>query len=253
MGGRNFAWGGAEYGPGPALAFAVPNVGAQIEYYLTGVPPAFLPFLPPLPPGTPSDDQLFVVQAGNNDLIPPGAPTSPDDLVENVLDHVTTLAEAGARHFLVLGSVVVDTVPGLNPPLDAALFFPETPTDAAIEEILTNARIFNRTLHRALFRLERRFKRDYDEPVTITYANLARAGRIVSRRPALFGIDEVATPALNAGPFPPTCFCGGTVADDPDRFFYFDIVHPTATVHEIYGELALAKLKWKLVWARRHH
>ncbi|MDH3840297.1 MAG: hypothetical protein OEU33_07345 [Chromatiales bacterium] len=75
----------------------------------------------------------------------------------------------------------------------------------------------------------------------------------MNRRPALFGIDEVATPALNAGPFPPTCFCGGTVADDPDRFFYFDIVHPTATVHEIYGELALAKLKWKLVWASRHH
>jgi len=252
VGGLNFAWGGAEYGPGPAANGGVPNVGAQIDYYLTGTPPAFLPFLPPLPPASPSSDQLFIVQAGNNDLIPPGPPADPETLVDFAVQHISTLAAEGARHFLVPSSLVddTDTKPGLNPPLDRALFGPEGPAPGQVEDIIERATQFNRLLHRELFRLERRLNREYDEPVTITYVNLSLVGHIVSRWPSVFGIDNIDQPALDAGFFPPTCFCGGKVADHPNRFFYFDIVHPTATVHAIYGEAALRKLRWKLALAR---
>lgn len=239
MGGTNYAWGGAEYGPGLALT-GVPNVGAQIQDYLSRG-------------GIPSDDQLFIVQAANNDLIPPGAPADPQVLADFAVEHISTLATAGARHFLVSSSLVNDTgkQPGLNPPLDQALFGPDGPADGVVEDILKRADRVNRLLRRELFRLERELKRKYREPVTITYVDLARVGRIISRRPAFFGIDDISTPALDAGPFPPTCFCGGFVAPDADRFFYFDIVHPTATVHEIYGKAALVKLKWKLFLASR--
>ena len=63
LGGKNYAWGGAEYGPGFAADLGVPNVGTQILQFLST--------------NTPAADQLFVIQAGNNDFIPPGEPADP--------------------------------------------------------------------------------------------------------------------------------------------------------------------------------
>lgn len=258
-GGLNYAFGGAEYGSGFS-ATGTPNVGTQIDWYLSGIPP--FPFLPVSPPGVPSNDQLFVINGANNDFIPPGPPADPRELADTVVDHITTLAAAGARHFLVPSSVVDETRPGLNPPLDAALFFPETPTAEAKQEILDSVRRFNRRLSFKLFRLERALNREYDEPVTITVLNLALAQDFILRRPWFFGIENVTDPALVFPPpeslppgVGPTCFCVGAVPPgvDPELYFYFDIVHPTARVHEIFGYLALLNVRWKLALASRRY
>ncbi|MEE4173655.1 MAG: SGNH/GDSL hydrolase family protein [Xanthomonadales bacterium] len=255
QGGLNYAWGGAEYGPGFSQT-GVPNVGTQIDWYLTGVPP--FPFLPPQAPGTPSGDQLFVINSGNNDLIPPGPPADPRALAESVVEHVSTLAAAGARHFLVLPSLVDETTPGLNPPLDEALFG-EVPPAGAVDVIVENAERFNRLLRVKMLRLERQLERALDEPVTITYPNFALAQEIILRRPAWFGFENVSTPAVFVPddlppPLGPTCFCIGVVPPgvDPDRYYYFDIVHPTARAHEIFGHLALLNIEWKFAQAHRH-
>lgn len=228
MGGSNYAWGGANFGPGFSET-GVPNVGSQIDQYLFT--------------NSPTDDQLFILQAGNNDFIPPGAPADANALVDIVIDHVSTLAAAGARHFMVPTSDIRSNTPGLNPPLNQALFGPEL-SDEAIAEVLAQSKRFNRLLRYRLSKLERQLNRTYDG-VTISYLNISLAGRLISKRPRVFGIDDVSTPALTSN-FSPVCFCEGVVAEDEERYFFFDIVHPTATVHEVYGELALLTVTWKL-------
>ena len=52
-------------------------------------------------------------------------------------------------------------------------------------------------------------------------------------------------PALTSF-FDPLCFCEGSVAGNAEQFFFFDIVHPTATVHAVYGELARLNVSLKL-------
>ena len=47
--------------------------------------------------------------------------------------------------------------------------------------------------------------------------------------------------------------CRGVAAEDANSYFYFDIVHPTATVHEVIGEQALRALSWKLALADRRN
>lgn len=239
LGGGNYAWGGAETGPGFALFGGVPNVGTQIEAYLAM--------------HTPGEDQLFIVQGGNNDLIPPGAPADPEVMVANVVDHVSILAAAGARHFLVPTTIVTDTVPGLNPPLSDYLFPPDIVSPealpAVIADILERNRRFNRLLRQGLHKLEKELSGLYGA-VTISHVNLAITTRLMNNAPSLFGLTDVTSPAVTSY-FDPTCFCEGVAAEDANSYFYFDIVHPTATVHEVIGEQALKVLTWKLALAGR--
>jgi phospholipase/lecithinase/hemolysin len=239
LGGSNYAWGGAETGPGFAQFGGVPNIGTQIEAYLAL--------------HTPGEDQLFVIQGGNNDLIPPGLPEDPEVMVGNVIDHVSRLAAVGARHFLVPTTVITETVPGLNPPLSDYLFppdiIPPEALPAVIADILERNRRFSRLLRQDMHKLEKALNDQYGE-VTISFVNLVITTRLMSNAPFLFGLTDVSSPAVTSF-FDPTCFCEGVAAENADEYFYFDIVHPTATVHEVIGELALKTLTWKLALAER--
>lgn len=225
LGGNNYAWGGAEGGAGFAAASGVPNVGTQISDYLSGKEP--------------TADQLFIIQAGNNDFIPPGEPVDPAALVADMVGHVTRLSSFGARQFMVLTSDIQSHTPGLNPPLDEALFG-MAPERGAIDDVLDRVKRYNRMLRKAMMEIERELS-DETMTVSITLVNTSLTGRVVLQIPGRFGLDNVTTPALTSF-FNPLCFCEGVVADDADRYFYFDIVHPSATVHELYGELALKSL-----------
>jgi 3-phytase len=228
-GGNNYAWGGAELGPGFALFGGVPNVGLQVEQFLAT--------------RSPEADQLFVIQGGNNDLIPPGAPADPTTLVDWVESYVRALADRGARHFLIPNSIILENTPGLNPPLDQFLFGPGDHS-AAVAEIIEAGRTFNRLLKKRMMQLEKELAETH-EGLTITQPAFGLAGRIVSLTGQRFGIDNVTEPALTAS-FNPACFCEGVVAEEPDRFYYFDIVHPGAVVHEQLGELAAMDVAWRL-------
>ena len=87
IGGTNYAWGGAETGPGLST-YGTFNVGMQIEQFLDNR-------------GGFTGDELIIVEAGSNDLILKEPPAKSADIVRNLSEHIAVLAAAGGEKFLV--------------------------------------------------------------------------------------------------------------------------------------------------------
>jgi phospholipase/lecithinase/hemolysin len=87
IGGANYAWGGAETGPGLSTHGTF-NVGMQIEQFLEDR-------------GGFTGDELIIVEAGSNDLIFRDPPAKSADIVRNLSEHIAVLAAAGGETFLV--------------------------------------------------------------------------------------------------------------------------------------------------------
>ena len=87
--GQDYAYADAEtglgFGPTAIPGLTVPNIGTQINSYLSD--------------NTPDSSQLFVVWGGANDFF--YGQTDPNVPVSNLKDDITTLANAGAKEFLV--------------------------------------------------------------------------------------------------------------------------------------------------------
>ncbi|WP_278070639.1 autotransporter domain-containing protein [Brevundimonas sanguinis] len=62
----------------------------------------------------------------------------------------------------------------------------------------------------------------------IIMMDLFKVGDVISGNPSAFGVSNVTQP----------CFNGVTVCSNPDSYFYFDGVHPTAKGHEVIARLA---------------
>ena len=235
LGGNNYAFGGAEMGPGLAELIMVPNVGTQIDIHLARQ--AQLGQLP-----LPADTLFIVSSGGGNNLIPPGLSQEPEVIVGYIEDHVTTLAEAGARHFLVTNFFDIEKAPFMEPLFVSPSWLPPgIQTQEVADDILARADEVNRRLRGALPRLERHLDRKFGG-VTISLVDMFTTTKVISKAPQLFGIENTTETALTP-PFP-ACFCTGFLEPgvDPDRYLWFDEIHPTARVHEILGELAAGSL-----------
>lgn len=62
----------------------------------------------------------------------------------------------------------------------------------------------------------------------IILMDLFKVGDVIAGNPSAFGVSNVTQP----------CFNGVTVCSNPDSYFYFDGVHPTAKGHEVIARLA---------------
>lgn len=62
----------------------------------------------------------------------------------------------------------------------------------------------------------------------IILMDLFKIGDVIANNPGAFGVGNVTQP----------CFNGVTVCADPNNYFYFDGVHPTATGHALIARLA---------------
>ncbi|MCO8028608.1 autotransporter domain-containing protein [Brevundimonas diminuta] len=62
----------------------------------------------------------------------------------------------------------------------------------------------------------------------IILMDLFKVGDVISGNPSAFGVSNVTQPSFN----------GVTVCSNPDTYFYFDGVHPTAKGHEVIARLA---------------
>ena len=235
FGGNNFAFGGAEVGPGGSFLYGLPNLGVQIDWYLTGIAP--YPGVPPRPPADLSGEQLLIVASGGgNHIVPPGPPQEPKAIIAFIEEHITTLAEAGGRNFLVPNFFPLDDAPFLTPGLlNPALYPPAIQTDADREAIVATGEETSRLLRPALRRLEARLNREFGD-VTIVFLDKYLISRFITRAPHLFGIEDTTGQALTP-PFP-GCFCTGIEAENPNAFFWYDSLHPTATVQRVWGDLA---------------
>jgi phospholipase/lecithinase/hemolysin len=196
-GGRNYAYAGARTGPGFVFG-SRPNLGEQIASYLTG--------------NTPRADQLFVVWGGANDIIL-GGQSNPSVPVSNLSNHISTLAQAGARRFLVGNYPLLgDTPRGLGLP-------------AAGRQAWNDVTLgYNSLLEAERTRLQSSLG------VTIARIDVFTLFEQIRANPAAFGFTNITRGALNDG------------VQTGQGYLFWDDLHPTAAFHGLIADRAAQAL-----------
>jgi phospholipase/lecithinase/hemolysin len=237
QGGTNFAYGGARTGLGGA-AGATTGIFGQLAAWNGG---AFGTSLS----RAADPNALYVLMAGANDLrdartANPGSTTADQvaraeavgRTVGNIANAMGLLALSGARHFMV------STLPDLGKTPEAAFLG----TIAASTE-LTLA--FNRELAAATETLELFFQvsRHVDLDIrTLDFYGLTEDiyADATTNNGARYGITNVTTPCIKAGPFSQQFFAPDAVGTACDVSAFSDPLHPTAAFHELLGQLAVS-------------
>ena len=193
--GKDYAYGGVHTGSGTTrlVIFNFPNIGTQIGNYLSS--------------NTPASNGLFVVWGGGNDFI--DGQTDPSVPVNNIVQHVTALANAGAK------TVIVPNLPALG----------EIPRfrGTANESTMNNlSGQFNSMLKTSLTTLSTTFNIHIDQLDVANFFSSAIAN------PSAYGFTNVTTPADN----------NGTVVSNPDQYLFWDDIHPTRVGHQLLANVA---------------
>ncbi|MGK7951779.1 MAG: phytase [Xenococcaceae cyanobacterium] len=208
-GGNNYAVAGAQTGEGTAefglfdalpQPIEVPNVGQQVDFYLAG--------------NTPAATDLFYIFAGGNDFINAllegeTLPTSAE-IVANITNDITELAEAGAKSFIVPNLPNVGDIPLFLGQLEAQALL-----NAATED-------FNQLLDTELDEIAEELNITIIEPDINTIVDNIRDN------PADFGLTNTTDGVLNLENL--------SLQGNPEEFFYWDIIHPTATANDLIAE-----------------
>jgi phospholipase/lecithinase/hemolysin len=203
LGGTNYAFAGAETGPGlnqPSPGVFVPNIGMQIAQYLGS--------------NTPKPGQLFVVWGGANDFL--DGQLNPAVPVANLVTDITTLANAGAKTFLVPNLPLLGNTPlGLSLP----------PAQQQGLNALTSA--FDTQLAQALTQLQTSLG------ITIDRLDALGLFNAIEANPAAFGFTDVTDQAKSGG-----IGVTGSVVSNPNQYLWWDPIHPTAPAHQLLGDRA---------------
>ncbi|WP_146149906.1 SGNH/GDSL hydrolase family protein, partial [Chroococcidiopsis sp. CCALA 051] len=155
-----------------------------------------------------------VIWVGANDYLGGGV-TDPFVPVNNITSAVSTLAERGARHILVVN------LPDLGR-------IPATRNNQEIANTLNALTQFHNTgLAATLQVLD---KRTNTNIVSVDVNSLFR--RAIAN-PSEFGLTNVTD----------TCLTQTSVCSNPNEYLFWDNLHPTTGVHALVGELALSSLK----------
>ncbi|MDZ4872598.1 MAG: Phosphatidylcholine-sterol acyltransferase [Chroococcidiopsis cubana SAG 39.79] len=203
----NYAFGGATTGknnttaPLPPNTPPLPGLQQQLENFKARHPKA-------------DRRALYVIWVGANDYLGGGV-TDPFVPVNNITSAVSTLAERGARHILVVN------LPDLGR-------IPATRNNQEIANTLNALTQFHNTgLAATLQVLD---KRTNTNIVSVDVNSLFR--RAIAN-PSEFGLTNVTD----------TCLTRTSVCSNPNEYLFWDNLHPTTGVHALVGELALSSLK----------
>ena len=215
LGGRNYAYGGAETGLGNYFRVS-PDVPPAINALFSGVPP--FPATGTLAQvqgfgGTISPQGLTVLWAGPNDFFTapflgqnPALAIGP--ALDNLSQSVGLLYAAGAR------TILMPDMPNLG-----ATPFALSTGNAAGLTALTVA--FNTFLDQMIDQLNLALP----GLTIIEFDTFGLLGSVIAN-PAAFGFTNVTDP----------CFNGIAVCANPDQYLFWDLVHPTASAHRILGD-----------------
>lgn len=158
---------------------------------------------------------LYVLWAGANDYLQ-GAGSAVAS-VQNILDAIRTLSDAGAKRLLVAN------LPNLGQ-------LPATSSGANSAKLVSLTQTHNQELRRALKQLGQQSEL---EMMTLDAYALYEAA---SSSPAQFGFTNVTT----------ACLSGTGVCGNPDQFLFWDGIHPTTAAHRILGQQAFAAIEARL-------
>ena len=197
LGGSNYAWAGAATGDGLAPP-GVPNTGLQISTYLAS--------------NTPGATQLFTLWAGANDFLGYGQ-TNPSIPVSNIGGEITTLANAGAKFFMVPNLPLLGDLPLTNT-------LPQSQRDALNQ--LTSS--FDSLLHSELSQLRQSLG------ITIYEPDIKSFAENVIANPAQYGFTNVTTSALGDGVL------------SGQGYLFWDSIHPTTDGHQLLAGVAAASM-----------
>lgn len=207
----NFAVGGSSTGFGfkapPDGIFetppgtVIPTVGVQIDTYLATV-------------GGAAPGQLTVLWAGANDLLTLHLPGS---IVDNIEQHIRTLAASGSNEFLVPGQSRIGSTPAVR---------------GTLQGFILNifATYFNYRLNQRLDALE------VELGITVHRLDTYTPNLLALIFPSLFGLTNTTNAALadiQSGVITPA---------EGATYLYWDVIHPTSTVHQTLAASALQVL-----------
>jgi thermolabile hemolysin len=209
-GGDNFAYGGAKTtGTGGFEGLFIRDIDEQVTQFLNArtVDPA----------------ALFVVFAGSNDLIQ--GQTNMSVPVNRLTTDLNRLIAAGAREFLVPNLPLLGFTPRFN---DSA---------ALAEQYNARTQQFNTALGASLDALA-------SGNLDLTFHRLDVSALFAEAiaTPHLFGLTNVvdsAAPGLEPGA---GSYDAGQIATNAHEYLFWDDLHPTATVHAILADRAVALL-----------
>jgi len=155
---------------------------------------------------------LYVLWAGANDYLQGvSSATLP---VENIARAIASLADVGAKKILVAN------LPDLGQ-------LPTTRTTANSASLSALTQAHNQGLRRAL-----KVSQQHSH-LQIATLDANRLYREAIANPAAFGFTNVISP----------CLAGLSACGSPDKFLFWDGIHPTTAAHRILGETAFAAIQ----------
>ncbi len=207
----NFAFGGAQTGENGAGEFGdlIPGVLTQVEWFVNDHQQA---------EKLADSDALYIVWAGPNDYqTVPDA--DPEEVVDNLETSIESLFNLGARNFLV------PNIPNLG-----EIPLAQTPNRPVSPEILTNfSREHNLLLDETLDELSGSL-----DGINLIPLDVNDLFNDIRTNPEEFGFTNISEPCLD----PITL----DSCSNPNEYLFWDLLHPTASAHEILGEFALEML-----------
>jgi phospholipase/lecithinase/hemolysin len=164
-----------------------------------------------------SPDALYTIWAGPNDFL--DSEVDPFLGVINAMEHigmsVALLAAAGAEHFLIPNLPDLGLVPSVT----------ETGDPEFIADATTLSTIFNAALVATIELLEDEYS------LEILEMDAFGLSRDLVANPGRYGLVNVTERALSED---------GSIVANPDEYLFWDGVHPTRVVHELFADLAIA-------------
>lgn len=225
--GTNYAVGGATAAPGTDIAPGVNiNLPTQVAAYSASVSDHADP------------NALYVVMIGGNDVIDAVLGGSGPDAVtagaDQEVTEISTLANEGAKHFLVVNVPDVGQIP---------LFTQESPPGAAAEATAFSE-LYDTDLSAGLAGL------DLGAGTTLTDFNLFGFNASILANAMAHGFNNTTDPCYAFTELPTsTASNTGCSPANVDTFVYFNDVHPTAPVQALWGEAFRAAVPETSTWA----
>ncbi len=211
----NFAFGGATTGIDNIGLSILPGLQQQISSFTTANRSA-------------NPNALYVIWAGTNDYLDyffDNIP-HPTNSVANLSAAITSLATVGAEDIMVVN------LPDLGK-------FPVTRGDSrSSTELSSLTSAHNSSLAASLNSLSQQLSPDINIiPVDVNYLfNQAIAN------PEKFGFTNVTDSCIGDSPIVPIDISPQPILCIPDKFLFWDEVHPTTTTHQLIKELAFSAL-----------